>query len=336
MIESRLSAARAQEVGRIVSDLRTRFVRHEGFKQLQEQFDLLLYRRRADLDAGRQAEARGILIVGNSGAGKSTAIQRLFASHSDLRRPNPDLPEADVISFVVPSPATLKSVAFGCLQSLGYPIQRERTAAVMWGHVQHLLSERQVLFLHLDEVQHLHASKGATEARSVINTLKSLMQHQMWPTGLILSGTDELRALVNLDPQLSRRLAPIEFGPLDVGAQRASVRKILQQYAKAVGMPPNPDILADAFLRRLIHAAAYELGIAIELIISGFEEALILGSDELDTEAFRLAFERRSGCRDMGNPFVAEDWKAIDARKLMMEGPSALRNIDGYDGRASA
>ena len=60
---------------------------------------------------------------------------------------------------------------------IGYPLRRDRTAAIIWGHVQTHLRERGVLFLHLDEVQHLCVARSTTDAQAVVNTLKSLMQH---------------------------------------------------------------------------------------------------------------------------------------------------------------
>lgn len=148
---------RAREIGRVTADLRTRFVKHKRYLRLAEEFDLLLYRRRAEIESGLQSEARGLIVIGASGSGKTTAIRRLFAKHPDLHLPQPDVEQADVVSFLVPAPATLKSVGYDCLTSLGYPLNRDRTGAVIWSKVQTLLSRRKVLFLHLDEVQHLAA-----------------------------------------------------------------------------------------------------------------------------------------------------------------------------------
>lgn len=309
---------RAREIGRVVADLRTRFVKHKRYLQLADEFDLLLYRRKAEIEAGLQSEARGLVVVGASGSGKTTAIRRLFAKHPELHLPKPDVARADVVSFMVPAPATLKSVGHDCLHSLGYPLNRDRTGAIIWSKVQALLSERRVLFMHLDEVQHLYNLKADRESQAVVNTLKSLMQKPDWPTGLVLSGTKELRALVNMDPQLSRRLTPIEFPSIRATTHANEVKSIIVRHAEIASLTVNTkDLNSSTFIRRLIHAAANELGLVIELVVAAIEDALKNESSEIGSASFANAFARRSGCSPTGNPIMAHDWRGVDARKLM-------------------
>ncbi len=330
MTEPQHKLKRAREIGRVTADLRTRFVKHKRYLHLAEEFDLLLYRRRAEIERGLHSEARGLVVIGASGSGKTTAIRRLFAKHQDLHLPQPDVERADVVSFLVPAPATLKSVGFDCLTSLGYPLNRDRTAAVIWSKIQTLLSERRVLFLHLDEVQHLYNEKASRESQAVVNTLKSLMQRSDWPTGLILSGTRELQSLVNMDAQLSRRLTPVEFPSIHMTTHAKEIRGIVTHYAEIAGLRVNHDHLNSAeFARRLIHAAAKELGLVIELIVAAIEDALTRAAGELDRNAFARAFARRSGCSHVGNPIVADDWRAIDARKLLDGAGSRTIGLDG-------
>lgn len=318
MIESSAQLERAREIGRVVADLRTRFVKHKRYLRLAEEFDFLLYRRRAEVEGNLQSEARGLVVVGASGSGKTTAIRRMLSKHKDLQLPCSGNSTADVISFLVPAPATLKSVGHDCLQSLGYPLKRDRTGALIWSKVQSLLTERKVLFLHLDEVQHLYNSKANRESQAVVNTLKSLMQRADWPTGLILSGTTELQSLVNMDPQLSRRLTPIEFPSIDATTHAREIKGVVSKYAAIASLNINTaELETSDFARRLIHAAAYEFGLVIELIVTGIEDAMSKGKSELDREAFASGFARRSGCSPMGNPIVADDWRSIDARKLL-------------------
>jgi GTPase SAR1 family protein len=318
MIDSSAQLERAREIGRVIADLRTRFVKHKRYLRLAEEFDFLLYRRRAEIESNLQSEARGLVIIGASGSGKTTAIRRMLSKHQDLQLPSSVDPRADVISFLVPAPATLKSVGHDCLQSLGYPLKRDRTGAIIWSKVQTLLSERMVLFLHLDEVQHLYNSKANRESQAVVNTLKSLMQRADWPTGLILSGTNELQSLVNMDPQLSRRLTPIEFPSIDATTHAREIKGVVSKYAAIASLEiDKPRLEANEFARRLIHAAANEFGLVIELIVSAIEDALFNGSGKLDIDAFARGFARRSGCSPVGNPITADDWRSIDARKLL-------------------
>ena len=161
----------------------------------------------------------------------------------------------------------------------------------------------------------MNRSKG--EMQAVVNTLKSLMQNTLWPTGLILSGTMALRELINLDPQLSRRLVPVAFAPITLTTHGRDVRAIVGGYAEAAGLPVEEDALSRELVGRLIHAGANELGLAIEIVVAAIEEALLGGQASLDRGAFARAFRRRSGAVDALNPFLSEDWRAVDARLLL-------------------
>ena len=198
---------------------------------------------------------------------------------------------------------------------------------IIWDMVQTHLRQRRILFLHLDEVQDLHVNRSVNERQAVVNTLKSLMQNATWPVGLVLSGTPALKELINLDPQLSRRLVPVELAPISAGAHGAEIRALLASYARKAGLAVAAEIGDDPeFIRRLIHAGAEELGLVIETVIAGIEEALLSGATELDRDMFRRAFQRRSGAIDALNPFVSDDWRAIDTRLLLqtVEGAVAM------------
>ena len=316
MNRPRLNAERAKQVGQIVSKLRSKFVINERFEEIEEQFDLLLYRRRADLELGRKSEARGMVVTGNPGSGKSTALNRLFSHHTDLQLMCEQSSRADVVSFYVPSPATLKFVGQSCLHGLGYPLSRDRRANVIWQLVQHHLRQRQTLFLHLDEAQDLSTHRGQHEMQSVVNTLKSIMQNADWPVGLILSGTTSLKALINHDQQLSRRLVPVEFRSICWSSHGRSVKDIALAYCKAASIDCDETVLSNDLVRRLIHAGCNEIGLVIEMIVACLEEVLIAGETSLTPIMFQRAFKRKYGCLDAFNPFVTDDWKSIDTRLL--------------------
>lgn len=314
-----LKQQKALATGKIISDLCAKFVPHTPFSDLQDQFDLLLYRRRAELETGRSSEARGIVLIGNSGSGKSTAMSHLFNRHKDLARLEPNKIKAEVISLSVPSPATLKHVGMSCLNAIGYPIRRDRTAGIIWELLQSHLRERETLFLHLDEAQDLHINRNEREMQSVVNTLKSLMQNPVWPTGLILSGMPALKDLLHLDPQLSRRFIPIHLAPISFTTHGNILPEIVANYLAAAKLPIADGTYSSEFTKRLIHAGAGELGLVIEIIIAAIEEALLADHLMVGLDDFASAFRRRSGCVDDLNPFISEDYRSIDARKLLAE-----------------
>ena len=127
-----------------------------------------------------------------------------------------------------------------------------------------------------------------------------------------------LHKLVNHDPQLSRRMTPIEMLQLDPKGDQDMVYSSLHQYCVAAALELDSNIKSTPFIKRLIHSSAYEFGILVELIIEAIEHALLQSKTVLSIADFKEAFRRRSGAADGLNPFVIDDFNMINARKIFM------------------
>jgi len=300
-----------------IAKLRNIFYRHERQDEISERFDQILWRRRAEIEQGQKAEAREIAIIGASGSGKSTAVGRLLNKHPALQLPTEGKLEADVISFQVPSPATLKDVGYATLHAIGYPLNSDKSAGIIWNRVKDMLHKRKTLFLHIDEAQDLYTVRGDQSRQNVVNTLKSIMQNRDWPVGIVLSGMPQTRNILNRDPQLSRRIYPIDLKPLSFIADEEMIRDIICSYVCKGELSAATSIVGEAFLRRFLHAGAYELGLTIELVIEAVGEAYRSSSAVLEAKHFVRAFRRQTACIDGLNPFVVDDFESIDPRKLL-------------------
>ncbi|OSP54461.1 ATP-binding protein [Pseudoruegeria sp. SK021] len=300
--------------------LRSIFVDQPAWLQLEEQFHRLLENRRAEIATNVVRETRGIALIGASGSGKSTAIARLLRTSPKLVLANTESHRCDVISLTVPSPATLKSLGRAIAEALGRPLKHEKTADTTWELVRAFLKERRVLFLHLDEAQDISRHQTPKEMQAIVNTLKSLMQHKEWPVGLLLSGMPGLRDLLNHDPQLSRRVYPVELPRLSPVGDTEAVKEMIRFYADEANLDCAENRDYSDLAARLIHAADREFGLAIEMTIDSVEEALRAGCTQIDNGHFTAAFARRSGCIPGLNPFIAEDFERINVRKLLDRG----------------
>ena len=163
-----------QNIYERVSDLKTRFIKTDSYRKLETEFDRLLRYRKAEQASGTCREARGLVVIGESGAGKTTSLRRLFERHPDLTLMNAETIQADVVSLSIPSPATPKHVGLACLTALGYPLRRDRTTSIIWEQVHHL-KMRGTMFLHLDEAQDFSNNRSVSDMEAVINTVKSFM-----------------------------------------------------------------------------------------------------------------------------------------------------------------
>jgi hypothetical protein len=298
-----------------IAKLQGHFFRHERFAPLEQRLTFLMEKRIADIRSGRVREAHGIALLGASGTGKSWAIEQLI-QRAQIRFREVELPDCAIISLRVPSPATLKFVGYMVLRELGYHLSVERQAWYIWDIVRHQLRERRVLFLHLDEAQDLSSRGTKHQLNSVASMLKTLMTDDGWPVGILLSGTPELGDILNHDPQLARRMDTIRFDPLSVSANTHDVRALVSAYARRadLALHDNADDLMLA--ERLIHAAAFQFGLTIEITIAAIEVAYLSNSVVLSREHFAKSFENRTACPDSYNPFIADDYYKLDARRV--------------------
>lgn len=310
-------------VRKIIQDLRSVYVPTPSYRKLETYFQSLLDQRRADMAAGLISHARGIVLVGQSGSGKTTAIRELIRQNRDLIEADPSQDICEFIGLQVPSPATMKFVGAATLRALGYPYSGDKQGPAIWDQVKIQLKLRQTCFLHLDEAQDLARHQTDKERQSVVNTLKSLMENSYWPTGLILSGMPDLKKIVNQDPQLARRLYPVEIGRLHAIREVEPVLDIVQKYADRAQVDTHSSVREPLFAQRLMHAADYEFGLMVELTVQALSKALISEGSEapLRLQHYADVYFERSAAIDALNPFIAEDFARINPRQIF-----------GYDG----
>ena len=302
-----------------ISALRDHFVQHERFDPLEARFAMLIAKRLSDLETGRFTEAHGLALSGASGTGKSVAMNHLL-DKARQRLVTTKHPDATILSLRVPSPATLKFVGQTLLRALGYQISSERQAWYIWDLVRHHLKERKVLFVHLDEAQDL-ASRGTRhELNAVASMLKTLMTDPDWPIGIILSGTPELEEILNHDPQLARRMETVHFGSLSPVANGNDVLDLLENYCQRAGLSATSDIQKLTHGERLIHAAANQFGLVIEVTLAAIEQAYLEKSKRLGKGHFARAYHLRTACEEIFNPFIVPDFYRIDARQVFSRG----------------
>lgn len=315
------------EIAAAVAVLHEIFVDSPAYLSLKSEFDRLVELKSNEMASGCFREARGIALVGESGSGKSTAMRRLLKTLPADFLPNLKPEACPVLSFAVPSPATLKFVGQHGLQAIGYPLTRDKTSQIIWDMFRAHLRSRQTAFLHLDEAQDISIHQTPKEVQALLNTLKSLMQNPSWPIGVILSGMPSLKKMINQDVQLARRLCPIEMPRLAAFSHTDDVQDIIGYYAKVAGIEVDPKVLSDGHVRRHIHAASGNFGLVIEFVIEALEAAMRDESSILNRKHFKAVFQRRSGCLDELNPFVTEDFERIDAKLVLQADDPELEPV---------
>ena len=147
------------------------------------------------------AEPPCLLVVGPTGAGKSTLVATYARERpAVLTEHGMTYP---VARATIPTPATVKALAIVLLAALGDPRATSGTVGSMTYRLMHYFRDCQVELLILDEVQHFRDRDSRRVLENASNWLKTLIKE----TGVacVLVGLQgEAEEVVGLNPQLAR------------------------------------------------------------------------------------------------------------------------------------
>lgn len=263
-----------------VADLELAIVSHRVFDEAIESVGILLARarHRPVRREGRRLKAQGMLLLGGSGSGKSTIIQRTL----DL-----NLPESGEDGIVmpvavaeVPPAPTLRGVVDAIYSALGYRAERALSAEDI---IKDLVGKAELLgtaVLLLDESHHILASR---EADKVTEFLKSLLNRL--GCSMVFAGLEELTALRD-SLQLSRRLFPdVVLRPYRFTntVERLEFMSFLAAVERnALKLSQRSDLSSQNVARRLYAASGGLIGIVVKYLSHAVLLANLRGLDRID------------------------------------------------------
>ena len=259
---------------------------------------------------GLAAEPQCLLLVGPTGAGKSTLAasyaQRFppLVSEAGIGRP--------VVHATIPAPATIKSLATTLLAALGDPRATVGTVGSMTYRLTHFFRDCGVELLILDEVQHFRDRDNHKVLENATNWLKTLIKE----TGVscVLVGLQgEAEEVVRLNRQLARLfgdpqvLLPFRWDE----AEPETVQELRTFLGLLDGLLPlaRPSGLAEySTARRLYLASEGIVAYLMELVRRATYLAVAQDQEQLDECLLALAFDQRlAGVRrGIANPFAAD------------------------------
>ncbi len=272
---------------------------------------------------GQSGKRRALFLIGESGSGKSTVLQRTLLSRPELQ------PQLDrhgewrrtMIHFDCPKPVTEKLFARKLIEVAGHPLDTSRMAGYeLFELAKGILRERQVLLVVIDEAQHLLKGNDRQTIQNLADTVKSLLQIEGWPLHIVLSGVPSLAQFLEYEPQLRNRSTVVELEPLtfpaDVDRVRVIVQGVIEKHAQ---MRMAPDLASDDFVHRLISAGEGGFGSVIQLVRSACETAIRADAQIVERAHFADAFALISGCSPSRNIFLAADWLHLSPATAVIE-----------------
>ncbi|KQT48997.1 hypothetical protein ASG43_09200 [Aureimonas sp. Leaf454] len=312
-----------QEIVRSMAKVRAAYVTTTRDRLLREGFDEFLDLVLGTSADGRREDGRCFFVTGESGAGKSRSIRRLFDTNEALA---PIGTNGRVyvpwVSVKGPSPSTLQRLGLRILREVGYPLKLDTPESRVWEILGDQLRLRRILVVHIDEAQHLARSmKSEFERKAVANALKDILEHKGWPVSFVLSGIPTATEIARVDPQIERRGRFLAYPSLDMTKtiDCKIVQAIVRKLADAATL--RIDGLTDSlFEDRLCHAANHQIGRVAQIVAGAIHKALVRGSSELTSEDFVNAYRSASHTTGLDelNPFLASDWKELPAGSFLI------------------
>ncbi|OCX63723.1 hypothetical protein BFP70_12005 [Thioclava sp. SK-1] len=285
------------------------FIEHPDAQRIARQIESALRGFLAAKEVGHPADARGVVILGRSGTGKTRSVLRTLGALGMQPTKVGDYPRHHI--FVsLDDRVSLRRLRLLISEQYGRTPRSRDSAGDIWRYVAEFIDRLETRVIVLDEIQHVRTA-GPQDRQSVRDALKSLVQPQSGQVVPILIGTPGFAEILNSDQQLRRRYSVVHMTNLDPGADARRAIQVLAHYAKKVGVALGTSVQTRDFAERLLHASYYALGELCEICILALSGAISAGDNVLEIEHFRITHAERFDCIPELNPFIAEDFANI-------------------------
>ncbi|CAN7388778.1 MULTISPECIES: ATP-binding protein [Rhizobium] len=263
----------------------------------------------------RPDKRRIIAVLGESGAGKTTALfEHINQRPAMLPYVDDDGNEFDpVLSFTNPSPNTPLLFVLEGLHALKFPIRKKMQENEAWQVFRSALKARRVHWVFVDEAQHAIDTANVIEITKIANAFKNLVQMPDWPVRLILAGVEPLGSFLTIK-QLTNRHTVVHFEKMKdaVGIatiQHAAKTIITEHASLKTALHDDPE-----FIHRLAHAGEHDFGTVTQIIRAATENAIWDDDVVVTDEHFKKAYSHFSGCGPLDNIFSVAHWSEITPR----------------------
>lgn len=249
---------------------------------------------------------RAIMVLGESGVGKSTLLAAFLANHPRQEaRQKTIIP---VLAVEVPAQPTIKSTADAILMKFN-KMYVSGSAEAKTERIKLLLKQCDVRCLILDEFQHI-VDRGRTRMNAAVaDWLKNLMNSS--GISVMAFGLPQSANLLRYNEQLRRRFSSsITLSPwtLESEADFNEFRAVINAFERAIALNDVSNLYAEDIAKRIYFATDGKIGYLSRLLSSAMYKVLLAGETCIQRQHLHAAFREQiwADASEQTNPFSDE------------------------------
>lgn len=251
-------------------------------------------------------ESEGILIQGDTGAGKTTIVKLYMQDYP--RSFTEEVTVVPVLYATVPIPATCKSLVTALLTAIGDPAAERGSQISQTLRLKRYLEACRVELLILDEFQHFQDRDSLKVLKTVSDWLKVLMDETGVP--IVLAGLPYSHTILDAEnnEQLQRRFAlriELEAFRYNTSRERQDFRRFLNVIDEKLPLAEKSDLADPSTALCVFEATNGVVAHVMKLVRRATAIALESSRERLTLEILGLAHEQRLAANnpEKPNPF---------------------------------
>jgi type II secretory pathway predicted ATPase ExeA len=248
-------------------------------------------------------ESEGMLIQGDTGAGKTTVVKLYMTDYP--RNVTEEVTIVPVLYANVPVPATCKSLVTALLKAIGDPAADRGAQISQTLRLKRYMEACEVELLILDEFQHFQDRDSLKVLKTVSDWLKVLMDETGVP--IVLAGLPYSHTILDSEhnEQLRRRFAvriELDAFRFNTSRERQDFRRFLNIIDEKLPLAEKSDLADPETAFCIFEATDGVVAHAMKLVRRATVIALESNREKLTLEILSLAYEQRLAANRPSKP----------------------------------
>lgn len=250
----------------------------------------------------------GMLVVGETGSGKTRLVNHLLDHY---RAGRADLPERSVrpaIAVSIPDPCRPRELGIEILRALGDPIAGRTRVSEITYRAHQLMVDCQTRLVMIDNFHDVPELRRARGIEHICSWVRNLIEEV--PALFVLLGSKQAEVVVEGNPQLRRRCAyrsPLHYFDIDTVAGGTEFAQLIRNMESRLPLAESSALLDAPALAKIFAATGGIFSYLVKILDAAMVSAVKGARERIENQDLEVAFAEvhGDGYRSC-NPFAAE------------------------------